>query len=324
MDSLLVVSVNYRVGPLCVKMMESVHAEFAGRPGCRLVIVDNASGDGSAELIEAAIRERGWQDRVELLRSPVNGGFSAGNNLAIRPALAGAAPPRYVLLLNPDTVVRPGAIETLWRFLEEHPRVGIAGSRLEDEDGTQQHSRYRFPSLWSEVDGLLSFGPVSRLLRKYAIAEEPAPVTEQVDWIAGASMMIRREVFAYVGLLDEGYFMYFEELDFCLHARAAGWPCWFVAESRILHWIGRSSAVDQTYGATRRMPDYWFRSRRRFWVKNHGYAFALFLDAVAVGCDALRRVRLWLLRKPDRKAAGFARGVLRMGLSRGDRGPQAG
>ena len=171
---------------------------------------------------------------------------------------------------------------------------------------------------------LLSFGPVSRLLRRHAVAPPLEAVDAQVDWLSGASMMIRREIFERIGLLDEEFFMYFEELDFCLHARRAGWTCWFVADSRVVHYVGRSSAVDHTRSATRPLPDYWFRSRRRFWVKNHGYAFALWLDLVALTCDALRRARMFLTRQTDRKPANFARGVLRMGFSRGERGPLAG
>lgn len=321
MHGVLIVVVNYRVGPLCVQLLHSLEPQISGRTGCRVEVVDNASGDGSAELIEAEIRDRGWQSWASLTRSPVNGGFAAGNNVAIRPALASAAPPEYVMLLNPDTVARPGAVEILWRFLQEHPEVGIAGSRLEDEDGTQQHSRFRFPSFWSEVDSLLSFGPVSRLLRRHAVADPLAPRSEQVDWLSGASMMVRRAVFERLGPLDEEYFMYFEELDFCLHARRAGWICWFVAESRVVHYIGRSSSVDHTNSAARALPGYWFRSRRRYWVKNHGLAFALWLDSVALACDALRRARMFLTRQPDRKPANFARGVLSMGLSRGARAP---
>lgn len=322
--SVLIVTVNYRVGALCLQLLESLEAEMLANPNCRVVVVDNASGDGSDELLESAIRERGWQDWASLVRSPVNGGFSAGNNYAIRPALACAQPPDYVHLLNPDTIVRPGAITALWKFLEAHPDAGIAGSRLEDEDGTQQHSRFRFPSLWSEIDTRLAFGLVSRLLRKHVITVPLAAVTEQVDWVSGASLMVRREVFEQIGVLDEKYFMYFEELDFCLHAKQSGWSCWFVPDSRVVHLVGRSSDIDQTRASTRRLPPYWFRSRRRFWVKNHGLGFALFLDIVALICDLMRRVRHFLQRRPDSRPSHFARDLLQLGLSRGDPPTQSG
>lgn len=313
--------VNFRVGPLCVQLLESLEGQLVGQPACNVVIVDNASGDGSDALIEAEIRARNWSSWASLMRAPFNGGCASGNNLAIRPALASSNPPEYVLLLNPDTIVRDGAIQTLWNFLEQNPPIGIAGSRLEDEDGTQQHSRFRFPNFWGEVDYMFSFSPLSRLLKHRALIPPLKPYTEQVDWLAGASMMIRREVFDQIGLLDEEYFMYFEETDFCLQARRSGWTCWYVAESHVVHLVGRSSDVDVANSATRDMPPYWFRSRRHYWVKNYGYLFALWVDLAAVCSDLLRRLRLFLTRKPDRKPKNFSTGVLGVGFSRGSYRP---
>lgn len=319
MPAILIVTVNFRVGPLSVRALESLEPEVRALPDCRVVVVDNDSGDGSAETIAAAIRERGWSSWASLLRSPVNGGFSAGNNLAIAPALRSAHPPDYVHLLNPDTIVRPGAVRALVEFLDAHPAAGIAGSRLESEDGTQQHSCFRFPSLRSEVDTALSLGIVTRLLRKHVVALENSTMTRRVDWVSGASLMVRRKVFEQLGLLDEGYFMYFEELDFCLHAAREGWECWFVGESRVVHFVGKSSNVDMDLGSQFRLPPYWFRSRRRFWAKNHGLGFALLVDAVTLICEAVRRTRLAIQRQPDRRPQGFARGLLRLGCSRGER-----
>ena len=137
-----------------------------------------------------------------LVRSPVNGGFAAGNNFGIDAALADGPPPDYVLMLNPDTIVRERALAVLWEFMEAHPEVGISGSRLEDEDGTQHHSRYRFPSIFSEFEARLGLGVVSRALKKYAVAIPLEPVTQQVDWLAGASMMTRWAVYEDIGRLN--------------------------------------------------------------------------------------------------------------------------
>ena len=138
----------------------------------------------------------------------------------------------YVLLLNPDTIVLPGALKSLLDFMDEHPLVGIAGSRLEHPDGTPQRSAFRFHSVLSEWEAGLRLGLVSRLLNKRVVAPPVPQVTCPTDWVAGASMIVRRAVFERIGLLDEGYFMYFEEVDFCLRARRAGWPCWYVPASR--------------------------------------------------------------------------------------------
>lgn len=296
----LVVVLNYRVADLAIDCVARLAPQIAGQPGCRVVVVDNDSGDGSAERIAAAIEAKDWSAWASLLRSPRNGGFAFGNNVAIRPALAArSTAPRYVLILNPDTTPRPGAVAALYDFLEAHPEVGIAGSRLEDPDGTQHHSRYRFPTLASEFDACLGFGPVSRLLSRWHIAPPLVDETHPIDWVAGASMMVRREVFEAVGLLDEGFFMYFEEVDLCRRARSAGWPCWYVTESRVAHLAAQSSGVDARDRVRPRQPDYWFESRRRFWLKNHGALYAAAVDLAAIVGVALARLRTRLGGRPD-------------------------
>jgi len=121
----------------------------------------------------------------------------------------------------------------------------------------------------------------------------------ETGWVAGASMIIRREVFDDVGLMDEGYFMYYEEVDFCLRANRAGWPCWYVPDSRVVHLVGQASGVTDTRAVPKRRPAYWFESRRRYFVKNHGLVYALIADTVWALGFATYRVRQALQRKPD-------------------------
>ncbi|NNL67909.1 MAG: glycosyltransferase family 2 protein [Myxococcales bacterium] len=296
----LVVVLNYRVADLALDCVARLEPQIANQPGCSVVIVDNDSGDGSAERLAEAIEAKAWSSWARLVRSPRNGGFAFGNNVAIRPALAGPGPaPRYLWILNPDTTPRPGAGAALHDFLETHPEVGIAGSRLEDPDGTQHHSRYRFPTVWSELDACLGFGPVSRLLARWHIAPPLVDETHPIDWVAGASMMVRREVFEEVGLLDESFFMYFEEVDLCRRARRAGWPCWYVRESRVAHLAAQSSGVDARDRVRPRQPDYWFESRRRYWLKNHGALYAAAVDLAAIVGVALARLRTRLGGRRD-------------------------
>ncbi|CAN5904414.1 glycosyltransferase family 2 protein [soil metagenome] len=300
MSQVLVVIVNYRTADLAIDCLRSLEAEVAENPGTRVVLVDNASGDGSTDRLSAAVAEQGWGPWASILSAAHNGGFAAGNNLAIRPALEGPSPPRFVLLLNPDTLVRPGALRALIDFMDSHPAIGLAGSRLEDPDGTPQRSAFRFPTVLGELEGGLRLGLVSRLLKRWVVAP-PVPESKgPVDWVAGASLIVRREAFETIGLLDEGYFMYFEEVDFCLRARRAGWPCWYVPESRVVHLVGQSSGVTASQHARRRLPDYWFRSRRRFFLAHYGLARTALADLAWASGYALYRVRRVLQRKPDR------------------------
>jgi GT2 family glycosyltransferase len=162
---LLVVTLNYRTHRLTIDCLQSLENEVRAIPGVQVVVSDNASGDGSVEQIGRAIAENNWDDWATLMPLDRNGGFAFGNNAPIRAALQSQLKPDYVLLLNPDTVVRPGALQALLDFMNANPQVGIAGSRLEDPDGTPQHSAFRFHSFLSEIDSGLRLGLVTKLLQ---------------------------------------------------------------------------------------------------------------------------------------------------------------
>jgi GT2 family glycosyltransferase len=140
---------------------------------------------------------------------------------------------------------------------------------------------------------------VSKLLRNWVVAPPASDQPHQTDWVAGASMMIRREVFESIGLLDEKYFMYFEEVDFCLRANRAGWKCWYVPESRVVHYVGQSSGVTDTKRPPKRLPTYWFDSRRRYFLKNYGWLYAALTDVIWILGFTIWRWRRVVQRKPD-------------------------
>ncbi len=297
---LLIVIVNYRTPDLTINALRSLVPEIQALPNTRVVVTDNLSGDDSVAKIAAAIAAEGWGTWVTLMPLDRNGGFAYGNNAAIRPALQSATLPPYVLLLNPDTVVRPAGVQHLVTFMEQHPDVGIAGSRLEDPDGIAQRSAFRFHSLFSEMDAGLQLGVVSKLLDRWVVAPPVSAQAIATDWVAGASMIVRREVFEAVGLLDEEYFMYYEEMDFCLQAHRAGWSCWYVPQSHVVHLVGQSSGVTDPKRPAKRRPEYWFDSRRRYFLKNHGWLYAAATDAVWAAAYAVWYVRRSLQNKPDR------------------------
>jgi hypothetical protein len=296
---LLVVIVNYRTPNLTIDSLRSLVSEVQALPGTRVVVTDNKSGDGSVEQIGTAIETEGWSEWASLMPLERNGGFAYGNNAAIRPALHSTNPPPYILLLNPDTIVRPRALQVLVDFMNKHPDVGIAGSRLEDPDETPQRSAFRFHTAFSELDFGLRLGIVSKLLSKWVVAPPVSDETYQTDWVAGASMIIRREVFEAAGLMDEDYFMYYEEMDFCLQAKKAGWSCWYVPESRVVHLVGQSSGVTDTKRPPKRLPQYLFDSRRRYFIKNYGWLYAALADHAWASGFALWRLRRVIQRKPD-------------------------
>lgn len=309
---LLIVIVNYRTAGLTLDCLRSLAPQVIDLPpGTRIVVTDNASGDDSVAQLQRAIETNGWQSWVRIMPLPRNGGFAWGNNEAIRPALASNDPPDYVLLLNPDTLVRPGAINALLDFMDAHEDVGIAGSRLEDPDGRAQRSAFRFPGVLSELEAGLRLNAVSRLLKRFVVAPPPPAESCKVDWVAGASMMIRRQVFDAVGLLDDAYFMYYEEVDFCLRAARAGWPCWYVPASRVVHLVGQSSGVTDESKPKKRRPAYWFESRRRYFLRHLGRARTLLADSFWVLGHAIYRATVVARRKPANDPVGLLRDFVR-------------
>lgn len=282
-----VVLVNYCTRDLTLACLRSLASEIAVHPGSEVIVVDNNSPDGSGEDIAAAITANGWEGWARLLAMPRNGGFSYGNNGAIRELMARATPPTYIWLLNTDTIVRPGALGALIDFLEAHPDVGAAGSRLEHQDGTRQCSAFRFHSIAGELDSSLRLGIVARLLKRWNVAPPLTDEPSRYDWLSGASMLIRMQVFRDVGLMDEGYFLYYEETDFCRRAARAGWSHWYVPQSRVVHLVGQSTGVTDATKQRSRRAGYWFQSRRRYFIKHHGVLYAALADAALAAGTAL-------------------------------------
>jgi N-acetylglucosaminyl-diphospho-decaprenol L-rhamnosyltransferase len=266
--------------------------------------VDNASGD--ATHVARAIEANGWSSWASVLVAPRNGGFAYGNNLGFERAYRHAdGPPAYLHMVNPDTVLHRGAIGALVRFLEDHPGAGIAGSSFENADGSAWPIAFRFPCLLGELATGLDFGPATRLLRPWVSARQMSPVPQPTDWVSGASMMVRRAVLESVGGLDENYFLYFEETDFCLRALRAGFPTWYVPASRVMHIAAQSTKVLERNIAPRRMPGYWFESRRRYFMARHGVAYAIAVDFIALPAHALGFVKRLLQRRSGRGIPHF-------------------
>lgn len=298
---LLTIIVNYRTAEMTMDALEALLPELEPFPDARVAIVDNDSGDGSYERLSRAVAERGHGDRVSVMGAERNGGFAYGNNFAIRPALASDDPPDYVYLLNSDAFPERGAVRTLVEFLDSHPEAGIAGSYIHGPNGEYHQTAFRFPTLASEFESTIGVGPISRLLERYIVALPRPQATLQVDWLAGASMLIRRQVFETIGLFDESFFLYYEETDFCRRAQLAGWPTYYVVESSVTH-IG--SASTGMKDKTKRTPRYWFESREHYFRKNHGQGYLLASNLAYVLGNSLRRVRSKVQRRPEIDARG--------------------
>lgn len=296
---LLVVICSYKVTDLTIDCLRSLAGRIDRVPGARVAVCENGTGPEDAARLRAAIDENGWGAWAELTAVYPNRGFTGGNNIVIREALASADPPEYVLLLNADTIVLDGALEALVDFMDRHPRAGVAGSALLSAEGEICGPPFRFHRVASELDRGLRLGVVSHLLARWNTTVNPKPeVGSPAEWVSGASLILRRTTLDEIGLLDEGLYTYFDDVDICLRAKRAGWETWYVPDSRIIHLEGKSTGI--VAGNVKRRPAYWFQARRRFFLKNYGPLYTAAADAAFIAGFALWRVRRRLQGKPDR------------------------
>jgi N-acetylglucosaminyl-diphospho-decaprenol L-rhamnosyltransferase len=227
LTELAVVVVNYNAGDAIVDCLRAV----AGEDPADVVVIDNASTDESADHIA---RER---PDVRLMRNANNVGFAAAANQGIR---ATSAP--YVLLVNPDAVLRPGALMALARALDEQRRAGAVGALVLNPDGTVQPTKRAFPSLWhAALHGLVGVvWPGNPGTRAYTLADAPFDRPRTVDWVAGTAVALRREAFDAVGGFDERFFFFVEDVDLCRRLWDAGWQIWFEPRAVVEHAWGTS------------------------------------------------------------------------------------
>lgn len=286
--SVCIVSFNTR--DLLRECLQSIAG--ASRDVVDVVVVDNASGDGSAEMVATDF------PHVRLVRHPRNIGFAAAANLAMREARG-----RLFLLLNPDTRLPALGIDALAAFLEARPTAGACGPTLVYPDGTFQCCGYRFPTFWSELREVVG----DRVLRGPLRAPRRVPPDRpgDVDWLCGACILVRREAVEQVGVFDEAFYLYGEELDWCARARQAGVRVWTVPSVSVVHHLGQSAA---TTGS--RAHVHLIRTRLQYHRKHHGALCATAVSALYL----TRAIGGWLTRR--RLAGAEVRAVL--GYLRGD------
>jgi len=306
MSTVLCVILNWRTSEMTLKAAQSAITAMEGIEGA-ITIVDNDSQDGSFEAMREAARD--WP-RVRVLQSGRNGGYGAGNNHGIRAGLPDGSRPDYVYVLNSDAFPAPDAIRVLVDYLDAHPDVGFAGSHIHGPEGEPHTTAFRFPSIASEFEGAAKTGPISRLLKKAIIAPALPTQTTRVDWLAGASVLMRQSVLDQIGIFDETFFLYFEETDLCRRAARAGWPTVYVVESRVMH-IGSVSTGMKDW---QRVPGYWFASRRHYFEKNHGRLYALTATAAHVAGLGVYGLRVLVQRKKPHTPPYFLRDLVKHSL----------
>lgn len=202
----------------------------------QVIVIDNGSHDGSHEVVKREFPSAAY------IGLPRNRGYSAGNNVGLRQATG-----QYLMILNPDVAVEGGAIDQLVQYLERHPKVGMVAPKLVNPDGSTQLSGALFPSFWIPLWRRSAFGKVlgpRRQLAAYFIADWDRTVSRAVGWALGACLLFRRTAFEDVGPLDERYFLYYDDIDYCRRFWEKGWEVHYVAEAEMVHYLSRTSAVN--------------------------------------------------------------------------------
>lgn len=257
--------------------------EASGLHG-ELIIVDNASGDGSDHKIQT------WLDKqastpvaTQLIRSPRNGGFSYGNNIGIQ-----AAKSNFVLLLNSDTEVRPGCFSALIQAKQDNPNAAVIGAQLVGEGGERQVSSFRFISPLSEFVSTAGMGVIDGLFPQSVVPihldnkkREERDLYKPADWVSFAAVALNRTALPDHGLMDEGYFLYFEDTDLCQRAKKARRDVLQATSAQVVHKRGGSGPVKANQQAGKRQPRYYYESRSRYFKRHYGGKQGLFKANIA-------------------------------------------
>ena len=270
---LVVVVINYKTPQLVCDALNSLKGQLDLEMD-HVVIVDNFSQDESVESISSFIQSKNWSGWVSVVQSAVNGGFSAGNNIGIQSANA-----KYYLLLNSDAYVRNNALQSLLAVAEANPSIGIVGPKLEWPDEKQQVSCFYNLSPANSFLQSAKTGIFTKLFGFFGVKEVAMPLElhniEQPEWLSFACVLLRGEMVNDIGLMDEGYFMYSEDNDYCRRAIEAGWELKFDPAASVVH----LNKGDSNQSFVKRLPRYYFRSRSRYFIKYYG-RFGLFIANV--------------------------------------------
>ncbi|MGQ9643250.1 MAG: glycosyltransferase [Ignavibacterium sp.] len=282
MIDLSIIIVNYNVKEFLKNLLHSIH-KATQNLSIEIIVVDNASDDGSIEMIKEKFPD------VILITNEKNLGFGKANNIGLKKARG-----KYILLINPDTLVAEDTFIKLIEFFEAHPEAGMAGCKILNPDGTLQLAcRRSFPGPWTsftKVTGLSNLFPKSKLFARYNLTYLDENQTYEVDAISGSFMMLRKEVYEKVGGFDEQFFMYGEDLDLCYRIQKAGYKIFYVHTTQIIHYKGEStkrSSLDETRV---------FYNAMHLFVKKH-FASSLIVEVILRSAIALRSLFAFLGKK---------------------------
>ncbi len=265
--NIAVIIVNYGTADLAANAVRSLCAlPELDRP-IEVHLVDNASPSDDATVLRELHRSENWGTDVTLHLEATNHGFGRGNNVVLEKLLARADPPKFIMLLNPDAVLKNNAPDILAQFLEAHPDVGCAGAQICKPQEGPVSAAFRFPTALVEFVSAAGLGPITRASGGRTLWLAPDIETGPVDWVAGAAVMFRTKALQHAGLFDPDFFLYFEEVELMWRLSQSGWPCWYVADAHVEHIEGAATNVRSGENLRKPKPAYWYQSQAMYFAK---------------------------------------------------------
>jgi len=251
-----IVIVNYRVKNLLERCLTSISQSTDGS-SCEIIVVDNNSKDGSVELLRQNFPE------VKLIENQQNRGFPFACNQGIEKSSG-----RYVLLLNPDTIFPENGLKKVLDFMDSNPEAGICGPKMVDIRGNLLYSCRSFPSFLTSISSSQSFlfrlFPRNPLSKRYLLKDLNHSQIQEVDWVSGSCLLARKKMLERIGLLDESYFIYVEDVDLCYRAHKAGWKIFYLPEVTFVHQVGQSTSQNRLKSQLEHHKSMWIFFKKHF------------------------------------------------------------
>ena len=290
-----IVTVTYNSKDFIKRFLESVSPVLTKLNQFILVCVDNASQDKTCEIITEFANSTDLQRKVYLVVESENLGFGRGCNKGVK--FARQFSPDYLWFLNPDTTIDESAALSLLQFYDNYKQADFVGSVLRNSAGEMRSGAFRFPGLMTTLSSNLRLGLFDRVFSRFTISQPIPAEPAKADWLTGGSFVAKTNAFEALKGFDPNYFLYFEDIDFFLRAKRAGFTAWTCPESKVFHISGASTGINKQGDGFNRRPKYWFESRRYFYVKNFGRWYFALIDLAFFFSQLVWRMRVVIQKK---------------------------
>jgi len=310
-NKVAIITVTYNSADFIEQYLESV-ALFLKGTDHQLFLVDNQSNDNTVDIANHFAQTQQLTSQIHVIPANDNLGFGKGCNLGVKHAKAHK--PTHLWFLNPDTIIFEDTAPALLQLLKEDTNIDFAGSILVDKNNTPRAGAFRFPTAINVFLSTMTLGILDKLFHKHTTAIPADNETIEADWLTGASFIVKYDCFENLEGFDPQYFLYFEEVDLFFRAKQKGYVVSSCPKSKVFHISGASTGINSKETAIKRRPNYWFESRRYYYIKNYGKAYFLLVDLLFFLGFSLKRIRDFIQQKDSQFPEHFAKDTFKHSL----------